>query len=417
MDPGLLFLDEPTTGLDSASAYNVMHCVKRLASDMSVVCTIHQPSKEVFEVFDYTMLLKPGGRVCYFGDVSEMAPYFEDVKLGQWDGVQNKADFALDCSYAKIDGQDSADLYKNHARAAHELKELENLNRGLEEPTVDMSLRPGFFMLVKHLYIRNYNRVYKRKFDETLIRIAMIFFIGLLLGWLFYDLPNNQSGTISRLSVCFMSISLTGFSAQQSIPVLFNQRNYIFRERKAGMYTMAPWVVARWLIDFPVMVFESFLLTTTVYFMVGLEGHFGKFWFAWFSSYYVNSAVIDFAAQLASTQESADGSCTVINAVNLIFAGFFVTYDSMPVYFEWAYWISTLHYGFGAVGLNEFESIGDIEQNTTGINSFTDGDDVISQYNFDAFTYAEYMMIVWVLIAFYKTAYYLATEYIEHIKR
>ena len=52
-------------GLDSASAYNVMHCVKRLATDMSVVCTIHQPSKEVFEVFDYMMLLKPGGYVTH----------------------------------------------------------------------------------------------------------------------------------------------------------------------------------------------------------------------------------------------------------------------------------------------------------------------------------------------------------------
>ena len=121
------------------------------------------------------------------------------------------------------------------------------------------------------------------------------------------------------------------------------------------MYTMLPWVIARWLIDFPVMLLQSLLMTVTVYFMVGLEGKFGKFWFAWFSSYYVNSAVIDFAAQLAATQESADGSCTIINSINLIFAGFFVTYDTLPVYFEWAYWISTLHYGFGAVGLNEFE--------------------------------------------------------------
>merc|ERR1719168_365331 len=83
MDPGLLFLDEPTTGLDSASAYAVMHCVKRLASDMSVVCTIHQPSKEVFEVFDYMMLLKPGGRVCYFGDVDTMDDYFREAGLGE----------------------------------------------------------------------------------------------------------------------------------------------------------------------------------------------------------------------------------------------------------------------------------------------------------------------------------------------
>ena len=91
-------------------------------------------------------------------------------------------------------------------------------------------------MKFRMLYGRNYNRSYVRKLDETLTKMGMIFLIGLMLGWCFYDIPNDQTGTISRLAICFMSVSLTGFSAQSSIPILFGQRNYIFRERKAGTY-------------------------------------------------------------------------------------------------------------------------------------------------------------------------------------
>ena len=42
MDPGVLFLDEPTTGLSSAAALEVMNTVRRLANDICVICTIHQ---------------------------------------------------------------------------------------------------------------------------------------------------------------------------------------------------------------------------------------------------------------------------------------------------------------------------------------------------------------------------------------
>ena len=42
MNPGILFLDEPTTGLDASAALAVMTTVRELAQRISVICTIHQ---------------------------------------------------------------------------------------------------------------------------------------------------------------------------------------------------------------------------------------------------------------------------------------------------------------------------------------------------------------------------------------
>ena len=80
--PSLIFLDEPTSGLDSQSAWAIMAFLRKLAdSGLSILCTIHQPSAELFQVFDRLLLLRKGGQTVYFGDIgpnsSALIGYFE----------------------------------------------------------------------------------------------------------------------------------------------------------------------------------------------------------------------------------------------------------------------------------------------------------------------------------------------------
>ena len=80
--PSLIFVDEPTSGLDSQSAWAIMSFLRDLAdSGQAIVCTIHQPSAELFQVFDRMLLLRKGGQTVYFGELGEnsmtMIDYFE----------------------------------------------------------------------------------------------------------------------------------------------------------------------------------------------------------------------------------------------------------------------------------------------------------------------------------------------------
>ena len=64
--PELLFLDEPTSGLDSAASYYVISRIARQREGKTIVASIHQPSAEVFSLFQNVCLLS-SGRTVYFG--------------------------------------------------------------------------------------------------------------------------------------------------------------------------------------------------------------------------------------------------------------------------------------------------------------------------------------------------------------
>jgi len=70
--PQLLFLDEPTTGLDSVTAFDLLQTLHALAHGKSqqqavtIVCSIHQPQSKIFDLFDDIILLR-SGHVVYQG--------------------------------------------------------------------------------------------------------------------------------------------------------------------------------------------------------------------------------------------------------------------------------------------------------------------------------------------------------------
>merc|ERR1712168_1678498 len=78
-NPSLLFLDEPTSGLDSYLAQSIVQVMQDVTkTGCSVLCTIHQPSSEVFELFDRLLLLSMG-EVVYHGSTKDAVKYFNSI--------------------------------------------------------------------------------------------------------------------------------------------------------------------------------------------------------------------------------------------------------------------------------------------------------------------------------------------------
>ncbi|VAI40962.1 unnamed protein product [Triticum turgidum subsp. durum] len=85
-NPSIIFMDEPTSGLDARAAAIVMRAVRNTVNTgRTVVCTIHQPSIDIFESFDELLLMKRGGQVIYAGELGrhsyKLVEYFEQFQV------------------------------------------------------------------------------------------------------------------------------------------------------------------------------------------------------------------------------------------------------------------------------------------------------------------------------------------------
>lgn len=79
-EPTILFLDEPTSGLSSRDSENIMDLLKELSLKGKLVFTvIHQPSSEIFRLFDSLLILDVGGYQIYYGNPIDAVVYFRDI--------------------------------------------------------------------------------------------------------------------------------------------------------------------------------------------------------------------------------------------------------------------------------------------------------------------------------------------------
>lgn len=122
-DPNLIFLDEPTTGLDSFTATSVMETLKDLArSGRTIVQTIHQPNSDIFEMFDRLMLLAKG-KIIFFNEANLAVDYFSRIGF-KCPELSNPADYFMSIMSIESIEQKDLDNQEDLQQSQHEIQNL-----------------------------------------------------------------------------------------------------------------------------------------------------------------------------------------------------------------------------------------------------------------------------------------------------
>ncbi|KAL2326679.1 hypothetical protein Fmac_025737 [Flemingia macrophylla] len=285
-NPSIIFMDEPTTGLDARAAAVVMRTVRNTVdTGRTVVCTIHQPSIDIFETFDELLLMKRGGQVIYGGPLGQnsqnLIEYFEAITgVPKIKDGYNPATWMLEITSPVIESHlnvDFAELYtKSNLYQTAPIGGIHSIMpSGLPQDTtrhktkLENHLRHGVFY-------PNFIKPQQGSAHDLVGTLPLL--VSCQLVW------QKEQDLLNLLGAMYASVFFLGASNTNSVqPVVAIERTVLYRERAAGMYSELPYAIGQVTIEVIYVAIQSLAYTNILYWMIGFEPRAENFlWFYYF---------------------------------------------------------------------------------------------------------------------------------------
>ncbi|KAJ4718044.1 Pleiotropic drug resistance ABC transporter [Melia azedarach] len=356
-NPSIIFMDEPTSGLDARAAAIVMRTVRNTVdTGRTVVCTIHQPSIDIFEAFDELLLMKRGGQVIYSGPLGrnsqKIIEYFEAIPgVPKIKDKYNPATWMLEVSSVSAEirlGMDFAEHYKSsslHQRNKALVKELSTPPPGAKDLYFDTQYSQSTWGQFKSCLWKQW-WTYWRSPDYNLVRYCFTLVAALMVGTIFWKVGTKREDTrdltmiIGAMYSAVLFVGINNCSTVQ--PIVAVERTVFYRERAAGMYSALPYAIAQVVAEIPYVFIQTTYYSLIVYAMVSFEWTAAKFFwfffvtffsFLYFTYYGMMTVSITPNHQVASIFAAA------FYALFNLFSGFFIPRPKIPKWWVWYYWI------------------------------------------------------------------------------
>ncbi|KAG2590002.1 hypothetical protein PVAP13_5NG314600 [Panicum virgatum] len=371
-NPSIIFMDEPTSGLDARAAAIVMRTVRNTVdTGRTVVCTIHQPSIDIFEAFDELFLMKRGGEEIYAGPLghhsSELIKYFEGIQgVSKIKDGYNPATWMLEVtavSQEQILGVDFSQMYKKSElfqRNKALIKELSQPAPGssdLHFPSkyAQSSITQCMACLWKQ------NLSYWRNPPYNTVRFFFTTIIALLLGTIFWDLGSKvktSQDLLNAMGSMYSAVLFIGVMNCTSVqPVVAVERTVFYRERAAGMYSAFPYAFGQVVIELPYALVQDILYGVIVYSMIGFEWTVAKFfWYLFFG--YFTLLYFTFYGMMAVGMTPNYHIASIVSSAFYsmwnLFSGFIIPRPRVPIWWRWFCWICPVAWTLYGLVVSQF---------------------------------------------------------------
>uniref|UniRef100_A0A0D9XC12 ABC transporter domain-containing protein n=1 Tax=Leersia perrieri TaxID=77586 RepID=A0A0D9XC12_9ORYZ len=326
--PSIIFMDEPTTGLDARAAAIVMRTVRKTVNTgRTVVCTIHQPSIQIFESFD------------------EAIPGVPRIKDGQ-----NPAAWVLEISSQAMEytiGVDYSEIYRNSSLYRENIALVDELGKP-KMSQEDIHFPPRYWPNFKDQCMAclwKQHCSYWKNPELIIVRFVNTFAISVIFGTVFWKVGSSikvVQDVFNVVGVAYGAALFLGFMNCNSLqPIVVMERVVLYREKASGMYSSMAFVIAQIAIEIPYMLIQTAIFSAIVYPMVGFQFSTAKFFLF---VLYMMLTFMDYtlfgmmAVALTPNAEVASLLSFSIFMIWNIFSGFFIPRKAMPTWWRWMYW-------------------------------------------------------------------------------
>ncbi|KAH7834726.1 hypothetical protein Vadar_019026 [Vaccinium darrowii] len=375
-NPSVIFMDEPTTGLDARAAAIVMRAVKNVAdTGRTIVCTIHQPSIDIFEAFDELILLKTGGRIIYSGPLGQRSKsvikYFEDISgVPTIKDNYNPATWMFEVTSASTEaklGIDFAQVYKNSVLHKNNKELVDSLSNPPYSKELHFATRfpqNGWEQFKSCLWKQHLS--YWRSPSYILNRYMYSLVASLLFGIVFWDQGrkiDNQESLFNVLGAAFnVAFSLGINNCKAVIPYVSMQRSVFYRERFAGMYGSWAYALAQVMIELPHMLALAIVFVIITYPMIGYYWSIAKvLWY--FYAVLCTLTYFTYAGMLISAMTPGLHIAAILlspfYSLCILFSGFFIPQPQIPKWWIWMYYLTPTSWTLKGILTSQY---GDIQK-------------------------------------------------------
>ncbi|KAH7447520.1 hypothetical protein KP509_01G110200 [Ceratopteris richardii] len=388
-NPSIIFMDEPTSGLDARAAAIVMRTVRNTVNTgRTVVCTIHQPSIDIFEAFDELLLMKRGGRVIYAGPLGrysrQLIDYFESIPgVPKINEGYNPATWMLEVSSAASEsrlGVDFADIYRTSTLFRDNqamIKQMSVPASGSKDLYFPSKYSQSFAgQLLASLWKQNLS--YWRNPGYCAVRMFLTTVIAIMLGSIFWDLGSkmeNDQDISNIMGAMYAATLFLGITNANSVqPVVDVERTVFYREKAAGMYSPLSYAFAQVLIEIPYTLLQTIIYGTIVFFMINFPLAAAKFfWFLFFM--FCTFIYFTFYGMMVVSLTPGAAFAAIVAAAFFslwnLFSGFMIPRMRIPIWWRWYYWANPVAWTLYGLITSQLGDLDDVVIDVTGVGKLT----------------------------------------------
>ncbi|CAL4117650.1 unnamed protein product [Meganyctiphanes norvegica] len=388
-DPPLMFCDEPTSGLDSFMAQNIVEVMKDLATRFNkcIISTIHQPSSEVFALFDRVLLMAEG-RVAFLGYTSDAIKFLHSmgrpcpenfnpadffistlaIQPGQEDECRQWVDKICDTFSVSEKGKDMEEAIKVNMETKENTSDLLNTTKESKSP-YKASWGAQFSAVFKRAWLENIR-------EPMILRVKLLQTImtALLVGIIYLGQDLTQDGVSNISGALFLIITnMTFQNTFGTVNTFCTQIPIYLREHFNGMYRCDVYFLAKNLAELPLACIQPVIFTSIIYYMVGFYDDVGTFFVCMGISTLIANTAGSFGYMVSCMSSSVEMALAIAAPLIIpfmLFGGFFLNSETVPVYLIWMKYISWFYYGNEALNINQWKDVEEIDGCDTDLTTY-----------------------------------------------
>ncbi|KAL9247865.1 hypothetical protein vseg_021248 [Gypsophila vaccaria] len=386
-NPSIVFMDEPTSGLDARAAAIVMRTVRNIVNTgRTIVCTIHQPSVDIFESFDELLLMKRGGKLIYAGPLGvrshELIKYFEAVRgVPKIKPGYNPAAWILDVTSPSEEsrlGIDFAEVYQNSSLFWLNKQMVERLSKP-ELDSLELSFPTKYSLSFMSQFVAclwKQNLSYWRNPQYTAVRFLYTVIISLMFGtmcWNFGSKRSTQQDIFNAMGSMYSAVLFIGITNATAVqPVVSTERFVSYRERAARMYSALSFAFAQVVIELPYVFIQSLIYSGIFYYMAYFEWNLIKFAWYLFFMFFTLLYFTFFGMMTIAVTPNHNAAAIVAAPFYMmwnLFSGFMIPQTRIPVWWRWYYWANPIAWSLYGLLTSQYGDIDDPVKLSDGVHS------------------------------------------------